>query len=155
MQRAFSACGETCAPGTTLCCQRPVLLCQADDVAILSNDTLQFHSKALHNLIGVGLPCALGLGIMGNKAELSWHSQTMGSEPDTCTVCLANEFASSSALYPLWQDGDLCDVELITSDGAVVPAHKVVLASASPMLKALMCSTGLSMRERALLTQGR
>lgn len=49
----------------------------------------------------------------------------------------------------LWEEGSLCDVELRTADGALVPAHRIVLAAASPFFRALFVGSGRTMREGA------
>ena len=47
----------------------------------------------------------------------------------------------------LWEEGSLCDVELRTADGALVSAHRIVLAAASPFFRALFVGSGRTMRE--------
>jgi hypothetical protein len=51
-----------------------------------------------------------------------------------------------AALLDLWEAGDLTDVELRCAGGAV-RAHRVVLAAASPVFRALFVGAGQAMRE--------
>jgi hypothetical protein len=51
------------------------------------------------------------------------------------------------SLRSLWLEGALCDVDLLASDGARVPAHRIVLAAASPFFRALFLGAGRSMRD--------
>ncbi|KAK9810527.1 hypothetical protein WJX72_012233 [[Myrmecia] bisecta] len=45
-------------------------------------------------------------------------------------------------LGTLWEQGDLCDVVLRAGDGIQVPAHKVLLAAASPYWSVLLAGSG-------------
>lgn len=55
--------------------------------------------------------------------------------------------ALAAGLLPLWEEGSLCDLELVAGDGAVQPAHKVVLASCSGFFRAALAGAGREMRE--------
>jgi hypothetical protein len=54
---------------------------------------------------------------------------------------------SSNNFLDLWQDELLCDVQLRTVDGAIVPAHRIVLAAHSGFFRALFVGSGRQMRE--------
>ena len=54
----------------------------------------------------------------------------------------------STSILELWQEGCLVDVHLHTGDGGIVPAHKIILAAASPFFKALFVGSGQEMLER-------
>jgi BTB/POZ domain len=54
---------------------------------------------------------------------------------------------SRNNFLDLWEDGSLCDVQLRTVDGAIVPAHRVVLAASSGFFRALFVGSGRQMRE--------
>ncbi len=56
---------------------------------------------------------------------------------------------SSNNFLDLWEKGSLCDVQLRTVDGAIVPAHRVVLAASSGFFRALFVGSGRQMREGA------
>jgi len=58
-------------------------------------------------------------------------------------------FTEPNNFLDLWEDGSLCDVQLRTVDGAIVPAHRVVLAAASGFFRALFVGSGRQMREGA------
>lgn len=57
----------------------------------------------------------------------------------------ANSFFAT--LLNLWEDEQLCDVQLRTANGALVPGHKMVLASASSFFLALFTGAGQEMAE--------
>ena len=50
---------------------------------------------------------------------------------------LSSDFAECSQLTQLWRDQELCDVVIHGGDDCTIPAHKVVLAAASPYFRAL------------------
>ena len=56
---------------------------------------------------------------------------------------------SSNNFLDLWEEGSLCDVQLRTVDGAIVPAHRVILAASSGFFRALFIGSGRQMREGA------
>lgn len=55
--------------------------------------------------------------------------------------------SSNNNFLDLWEDGSLCDVQLRTVDGGIVPAHRVVLAASSGFFRALFVGSGRQMRE--------
>lgn len=61
-------------------------------------------------------------------------------EPEPRSASLPSQDFTSS-LYALWLEGALADCELVASDGAVLPAHRVVLAASSRFFKALFTGT--------------
>lgn len=54
------------------------------------------------------------------------------------------------SLSHLWRSGQLCDVQLHSSDSdQLLPVHRVMLAACSGFFRALFCGAGQSMREGA------
>mmetsp|Transcript_38705 Transcript_38705/g.97253 ORF Transcript_38705/g.97253 Transcript_38705/m.97253 type:complete len:124 (+) Transcript_38705:144-515(+) len=63
------------------------------------------------------------------------------------TLALAPLLEASCGLADLWEEGCLTDVELQSADGVTLPAHKVVLAAASPFFRAFFTGAGTAMQE--------
>jgi len=68
------------------------------------------------------------------------------------TLALAPLLEASCGLADLWEEGCLTDVELQSADGVTLPAHKVVLAAASPFFRAFFTGTGTAMQEGCAAT---
>lgn len=58
-----------------------------------------------------------------------------------------NADSSRSGFLALWEENQLCDVELRTSDDVCIPAHRIVLAAVSPFFRAMFVGSGRTMRE--------
>lgn len=69
------------------------------------------------------------------------HGSSHGSEPPSLDGDLRAGLDAESALYALWLDGALADVELVTADGATVAAHKWVGRGGPPWWWVVVCWT--------------
>uniref|UniRef100_A0A7S3AJH0 BTB domain-containing protein n=1 Tax=Haptolina ericina TaxID=156174 RepID=A0A7S3AJH0_9EUKA len=89
-------------------------------------------------------PCLAGaprLATMGGRkrTRASVAAPSTGDQPDIVTLTSKEGEADAlrSNLAVLWREGTLCDVTLIAS-ARHFPAHRLVLAAASPYMKALL-----------------
>lgn len=68
----------------------------------------------------------------------------MGEDCQQFTLCQATAVAS---LAELWRAQQLIDVHIQSADGALLGAHRIVLAASSGFFRALFCGAGQAMRE--------
>jgi hypothetical protein len=73
------------------------------------------------------------------RTRASVAAPSTGDQPDIVTLTSKEGEADAlrSNLAVLWREGTLCDVTLIAS-ARHFPAHRLVLAAASPYMKALL-----------------
>lgn len=96
----------------------------------------------------VGPPMPMSLSSMSSASSRDclddvWY----GTDGAMGTRSYHDHDGTSSGFLALWENESLCDVELCTSDGTCIPAHKVVLAAHSPFFQAMFAGASSNMIE--------